>query len=204
MQTRFIMVRHGQTEWNVGDRFRGRADILLNETGEDQARRTAVALADEPFDVVYASPLKRTMRTAEVIAGTRATIIPEPALMDIDYGAWQGWTKDEAGQRAPELYQQWLKTPAAVCFPHGERLDDVRERAMSAINTWGRQHDGHSVLLVTHDAVARVVFCALLGLDVGAFRHFAQDNAAINRFEIHDGFTVIQTLNETSHLRGGA
>ena len=90
MHTRFIMVRHGQTEWNVGDRFRGRADITLNDTGADQARRVAVALAAEPIDAIYASPLNRTMHTAEFIAGTRATIVPDPSLMDIDYGDWQG------------------------------------------------------------------------------------------------------------------
>ena len=201
MHTRFIMVRHGQTEWNVGDRFRGRADIALNDSGVDQARRTAGALAADPIDVVYASPLKRTMRTAEMIAGGRAAISPEPALMDIDYGEWQGWTKDEAGQRAPELYQHWLKTPEEVRFPNGERLVDVRERAMRSIEAWGKQHDGKSVLLVTHDVVAKVVFCAVLGLEVSAFRQFEQDNAAINRFEVRDGTYVIKTLNETSHLR---
>jgi len=201
MYTRYIMVRHGQTEWNVGDRFRGRADITLNDTGLDQARRVGSALAPEPIDAIYSSPLNRTMHTAETIAATRATIVPDPALMDIDYGDWQGWTKDEAAQRAPELYQLWLKSPEQVRFPNGERLVDVRERAMRSIETWGRQHDGQSVLLVTHDVVAKVVFCAMLGLEVSAYRHFDQDNAAINRFEMRDGSYVIKTLNETSHLR---
>jgi len=195
------MVRHGQTEWNVGDRFRGRADITLNDTGVDQARRVGVALAADPIDAVYASPLNRTMHTAEYIVGARAPIVPDPALMDIDYGDWQGWTKDEAAQRAPELYQLWLKSPEQVRFPNGERLVDVRDRAMRSIEMWGRKHDGQSVLLVTHDVVAKVVFCAMLGLEVSAFRHFDQDNAAINRFEVRDGSYVIKTLNETSHLR---
>ena len=202
MQTRFIMVRHGQTEWNIGDRFRGRADIALNDTGTDQAQRTSVALAGAPIDAVYASPLKRTMRTAEIIAGSRgAAIVLEPALMDIDYGDWQGWTKDEAAQRAPELYQLWLMSPEQVRFPNGERLIDVRDRVMRSIEAWGTQHDGRSVLLVTHDVVAKVAFCAILGLDVSAFRHFDQDNAAINRFEVRDGSYLIRTINETCHLR---
>ena len=201
MHTRFIMVRHGQTEWNVGDRFRGRADITLNDTGTDQARRVAVALAGDPIDAVYASPLLRTMHTAEAIAGSRGIIVPDPALMDIDYGDWQGWTKDEAAKRAPELYELWLKSPEQVRFPHGERLVDVRDRAMRSIEAWERQHDGQSVLLVTHDVVAKVVFCAMLSLEVSAFRHFDQDNAAINRFEVRDGSYIIKTLNETGHLR---
>ena len=201
MHTCFIMVRHGQTEWNVGDRFRGRADITLNDTGLDQARREGLALAAEPIDAIYASPLNRTMHTAEAIAGTRAAVVPDPALMDIDYGDWQGWTKDEAAQRAPELYQLWLKSPEQVRFPNGERLVDVRDRAMRSIEAWAKQYDGKSVLLVTHDVVAKVAFCAMLGLDVSAFRHFDQDNAAINRFEVRDGSYLIKTLNETSHLR---
>jgi broad specificity phosphatase PhoE len=201
MHTRFIMVRHGQTEWNLGDRFRGRADIVLNDTGIDQARRTAARLSAESFDAVYASPLARTMRTAELIVGTRAKLVREPALMDIDYGSWQGLTKYEAAQREPELYKLWLSAPEQVRFPGGERLADVRERAMRVIEAWAAQYDGHSVLLVTHDAVAKVVFCAMLGLEVSAFRHFEQDNAAINRFELRDGLYVIKTVNETSHLQ---
>jgi broad specificity phosphatase PhoE len=201
MRTRFIMVRHGQTDWNLGDRFRGRAEIPLNDSGIDQVRRVAARLAAEPIDAVYASPLARTLRTAELIAGSRVPIFPEPALMDIDYGSWQGLTKDEASQRDPELFSLWLRAPERVRFPGGERLADVRDRATRAIEGWAPQYDGRSVLLITHDIVAKLIFCALLGLEVSAFRHFEQDNAAINRFEVRDEMYVIKTVNETSHLQ---
>src|SRR2546423_15597935 len=114
MTTHFIFVRHGETDWNRVKRFRGRAEIPLNENGMDQVTRTAARLANERIDAAFASPLGRTMRTAEIIAQPHGVRIEaEPALMDIDYGEWQGWTPEEAAQRGPERYKLWLTAPHA-------------------------------------------------------------------------------------------
>ena len=89
--TRFIFVRHGETEWNHHLRFRGRADIPLNETGVEQARRVAQRLAETPLAAIYASPLSRTLRTAEIIAelhhrthSDHLAVVPEARLLDLD------------------------------------------------------------------------------------------------------------------------
>ncbi|HEY6072266.1 MAG TPA: histidine phosphatase family protein, partial [Anaerolineales bacterium] len=70
MTTSFILIRHGQTEWNRQERFRGHADIPLNETGKAQAQKLAQRLAPEKIDAVYSSPLQRTLQTAGPIAET--------------------------------------------------------------------------------------------------------------------------------------
>ena len=69
MTTRFILIRHGQTEWNRGaERFRGHADLPLNETGLAQAQKMARRLANEKIAALYASPLQRALQTAQPLA----------------------------------------------------------------------------------------------------------------------------------------
>jgi broad specificity phosphatase PhoE len=201
MSTRFILVRHGQTEWNRVERFRGRADIPLNSTGVEQAKRAAMRLADEPIATVYASPLTRTMQTAELIAAPHTLRVePEPALLDIAYGAWQGWTPDEAAQRAPDLYRQWLRSPEQVRFPGGESLEDVRARAMCAIQGWAARHEGRTVVLVSHEMVGKVVMASMLGRALSDIHCIDQANGAINRFD-YGADPLVRTVKEIGHLR---
>ncbi len=104
MTTKFILIRHGQTEWNQGaERFRGRADLPLNETGHAQAQKVAARLAQEKIAAIYASPLQRTLATARPLAEKlHLEIQPHPGLLDIDVGAFEGMTIDEARQAFPE------------------------------------------------------------------------------------------------------
>lgn len=201
MVTRFILVRHGQTEWNLVERYRGRADIALNDTGREQARRLAERLAAEPIAAVYAGPLQRTLATAEPIAAAKGlSVQPLRALIDIDFGVWQGLTEAEAEARYPSLYGLWLSRPGEVHFPEGESLSEVRRRAMAALRDLARRHNGETVVLVSHKIVNKVILCALLGLSNHAIWRIDQDNGAINRFEFEGGRWVVQSLNDTCHL----
>jgi broad specificity phosphatase PhoE len=201
MSTRFILVRHGQTEWNRVERFRGRADIPLNETGLAQARRIARRLSEEPFVTVYAGPLERTLATARPIAEARhLPVQPLAGLIDIDFGAWQGLTPDEVAARYPDDYLRWLNRPAEVHFPGGESLSQVRVRAMTAIQSLTGAHAGQTVVLVSHKIVNKVILCAVLGLSDGSIWRIEQDNGAMNWFEFRDGVWVVQSLNDTCHL----
>ncbi|MER3545434.1 MAG: hypothetical protein C4311_12770 [Chloroflexota bacterium] len=201
MVTRFILVRHGQTEWNLVERYRGRADIALNNIGREQARRLAERLAGEPIAAVYAGPLQRTLATAEPIAAAKGLRVrPLMELIDIDFGAWQGLTEAEAEARYPALYGLWLNRPGEVRFPEGESLGEVRRRAMAAVRALARRHQGETVVLVSHKIVNKVILCAVLGLSNHAIWRIDQDNGAINRFEFEGGRWVIRSLNETCHL----
>lgn len=92
--TTIILVRHGDTDWNVEEVFRGRADIELNETGIEQARLLAKYLESVPIEAVYSSPLKRALETARIIAGFRnidITVCPgaKPLMMSAEEpSAW--------------------------------------------------------------------------------------------------------------------
>lgn len=201
MSTRFILVRHGQTEWNLVERYRGRADIALNDTGREQAGRVAQRLSGEPIAAVYAGPLQRTLATARPIAAVKGLAVqPLPGLIDIDFGVWQGLTPEEVAVRYPDDYNLWLNRPDQVHFPGGESLSQVRDRAMSAIHDLAERHIDETVVLVSHKIVNKVILCAVLGLSNNAIWHIEQDNAAINRFEFQGGAWLVQSLNDTCHL----
>jgi broad specificity phosphatase PhoE len=156
--TRFILVRHGQTEWNRVERFRRRADVPLNEAGLIQAAATGgrIAAGWQPASV-YASPLSRAMVTAQAIAAPfDLPVLPLDGLADIRYGDWQGLTPEEARARWPDLVHAWYTAPATVQIPGGESLADLRERAMAAIRELAARHTGQTIALVSHGVVNRV------------------------------------------------
>ncbi len=206
MTTRFVLVRHGQTEWNRVERFRGRADIPLNDVGLAQAIATGRRVAAEwAPTAVYSSPLSRSVATAEAIAAPLGlTVVTLDGLADIHYGDWQGLTPEEAAARWPDLVRAWYTAPATVRIPGGESLADLRERAMAAVHELAARHAGETIALVSHTVVNRVILLAVLGLGNDRFWRLRQDNCAINVFEAEGGDFTLVTMNDTCHLRVGA
>ena len=201
--TRFILVRHGQTAWNRVERFRGRADVPLNETGLAQAAATGqrIAAAWQP-SAVYASPLSRAVATAQAIAAHFALpVTPLDGLVDIHYGDWQGLTPEEARARWPDLVKAWYTAPATVQIPGGESLAGLRERALAAIRELTARHADQTVVLVSHTVVNRVILLAILGLGNDRFWRLRQDNCAINVFDAEGGDFTLVSINDTCHLR---
>lgn len=200
--TRLILVRHGRTEWNRVERFRGRSDIALDEMGIQQAKATAERLSSFPVTAVYTSPLHRALTTANILAA-RFGLEPRllPGVVDIDYGSWQGLSPEEAAVKDPLLFAMWLQTPHLVKFPNGESLSEVRERAAAAVYGLLTTHTGKTVVIVSHKVVCQIIILELLGLDNSYFWEIAQDVCAINLFEIRDGTPSIVLLNDTCHLK---
>lgn len=107
--TRLYLVRHGQTAWNVGEIFRGRADIPLDETGKREALLAGTALKDEILHAIYSSPLSRSMETAATIAKFHnLSVTPLEAIIDISYGEWEGLAHHDVEKKYPHLYRLWL------------------------------------------------------------------------------------------------
>lgn len=201
--TRMILVRHGETEWNRIERFRGRADIPLNETGLTQAEVTGRRIAAEwrPM-AVYSSPLSRAAKTAEAIAWYFDLVVQiHKGLTDIDYGQWQGLTPDEARKRWPEVVDAWYDAPHTAHIPGGETLAALRARAMRTVNELASLHEGETIVLVGHTVVNRIILLGVLGLGNDRFWRLRQDTCAINTFEVKAENFTIGSLNETYHLR---
>jgi len=198
--TEIILVRHGETEWNVQEVFRGRIDIELNETGLRQAELLAEYLSRLNIDAVYSSPLKRALNTAQAIASHHKLEVKiSPGLLDFDFGKWQGLSHPEVKDRYKQLYAQWLENPHLIRMPDGESLNGVRKRALGVVNEVVAKHEG-TIVLVSHRVVNKVLICALLGLDNSHFWNIRQDTCGTTTFAYENGRFILTKHNDTSFL----
>ena len=200
--TQIILVRHGQTPWNLDKIFRGSKDIPLNDQGREEARLAGEWLKGEIMHAAYCSPLSRARDTGEAIARHHGLAVADlPGLTDLCYGDWEGVPLAEVKVKYAELYRQWETAPQSVRFPRGETLDEVRDRAMAAVEEVVRRHPGQVVLLAAHRAVNKVLIAAFIGLDNSHFWRIGQDTTAINRFHRVGDTWHLMGLNDTCHLR---
>jgi broad specificity phosphatase PhoE len=201
--TRIILIRHGQTEWNREERFRGRADLPLNKNGLRQAEATAQRVVAEWKPAgVYSSPLGRAVQTGEAVARRfDLKVQTHPGLIDLDFGECQGLSLDEVRARWPETARDWLEAPQRVVFPGGESLPIVRVRAMTALREWISGHAGDTIVVVGHAVVNWLILLAVLGLPDECYWRLRQDNCAINVIETENVDFTIVSLNDTCHLR---
>lgn len=196
-----ILVRHGETEWNRVERFRGRMDLELNERGRAQAQAAGRALASVAVAAVYSSPLRRALDTAAAIAAPHGLVVqPCLGLLDIDYGQWQGLTPEEAAQRYPEPYRQWLEQPHQVPIPGGEGLEEARRRAVAAVDEALAAPGNQWAVMVSHKVICKLLLCHALGLPSAHFWQVEQDTCGISRFELKEGRLVVSVTNDTCHL----
>jgi len=199
---RIILVRHGETEWNRVEHFRGRADVPLNEKGLAQAKAMAQRVAAKWKPVaVYSSPLARAVKTAEAVAWHFGLSVQEhPGLIDIDYGQWHGLTPGDAKERWPEVIDAWYNAPHRARIPEGETLDELRVRAERTVDELGARHEGQTIVLVGHTVINRIILLSVLGLGNDRFWRLRQDTCAINVFEVEGGVFTLVSLNDTCHL----
>ncbi|MDQ7823518.1 MAG: histidine phosphatase family protein [Candidatus Eremiobacteraeota bacterium] len=203
MKTLYL-VRHGETEWNRFEVFRGRADIALNERGLAQANAVGRALKDAPLYAVISSPLKRAIQTAKPLAARhRVPLIPEEAFNDVDCGDWEGMPMAEVERLFPEGFRCWMETPHKFRIPGGESLAILRRRALRGLKRVLGEAEGEVLCVVSHRVVTKVMVLALLGLSNSHFWQIRQDNACINiiQFPEDDGEAVVVSLNDTGHLK---
>jgi phosphoserine phosphatase len=202
MPTTFILVRHGQTDWNRVEHFRGRFNVPLNETGRKQSEQVAKRISSKwKPAAIFTSPLSRAMETAETIAKKfHLSALTAYGLVDIDYGQWQGLTPEEARDQWPELVMNWYEHPEAVEIPDGETLLQVRNRAMSALREISWLHPDQEIVLVSHTVVNRLILLEILGLGIECFWHLRQEPCAINVIEKSEKDFTLVSMNDTCHL----
>jgi len=200
--TAIILIRHGETDWNREQVFRGRIDVALNEVGVTQARAVQESLKDTEIDGIYSSPLSRAFETATIVGENRnVEVRGEEGLIDIDFGAWQGLSHQKVKEEYKDLYETWLAQPDLVTFPDGESLKEVRIRSMESLEEVIKNNPGKTLALVSHRVVLKVLLCTILGLELSRFWYLRQDTCAINRVEYKDGNYFLTLLNDTGHLR---
>jgi broad specificity phosphatase PhoE len=200
--TSIYLVRHGQTAWNKEEIFRGRTDVPLDETGMKQAELVGQYFKKMEIHGIYSSPLSRAWETAQKIAQFHnLKVQPLQGILDMSFGKWEGQTHRDIQKNDREIYRQWREEPHLVRLPGGESLDDVRVRAMVALEEVIRKHPGKTLVLVSHRVVNKVLICGILGLDNSHFWQITQDTTAINLIQHRDGKYILSLMNETCHLK---
>ena len=200
--TKILLIRHGHVEGIEPERFRGRADLPLTSRGMAEARATAgrVASGWKPVKV-YTSPLARCVATGAAIAeacGAASAIIDD--LVDMDYGAWQWKTGQEAEAEDPRLYAAWRMSPHLVRFPSGESLQDLAARTADVLRLALARHPADTIVLVGHDSVNRALLLQLLDQPLSCYWRLVQTPCCINEIDVADGWAQVRRINETHHL----
>ncbi len=157
---RIVMIRHGETDGNSSVRFHGAGDVPLSVEGRLQMREAGATLRREWFDVVVASPLRRSWEAARLVAG-RAPVRIEPDFREVDFGRWEGLTAEEIEARDPILFKDWRSGVEGFEFPGGERRKAFAERVHRGLDRLAAS-GARSALLVLHKGPIRSIAEKLL------------------------------------------
>lgn len=209
---RLLLVRHGETDWNLQKRFQGQIDVPLNDNGRAQAQQAAEFLRTIPIDRAVSSSMLRPKETAEIILqhhpGLELEL--EDGLREISHGLWEGKLESEIEQAFPGELHRWQTSPAEVQMPEGENLQQVWDRTIAAwqaiVASEANSPEPRTILVVAHDAVNKAILCHVAGLGPENFWNFKQGNGAVSVIDYaqsSDRAPVLQAMNITTHLAGG-
>ncbi len=202
MSTRIFLVRHGATVLTAEDRFAGATDVELSDEGRGQAQRLADRLQQEKITAVYASPLGRTVETANILAAPHHLEVQRrDGLREISHGHWEQRTRQEVDREFPEEAAAWEKDPYTFAPVGGESGLAVTARALPVLMEIVRSHADDCVLIVSHKATIRLLLSSILGFDPRRYRdNLDQEPAALNIVDFKDSVRARLTLfNDTSH-----
>ena len=197
MATRFLLIRHGNTD-AVGKFHSGHAPGLhLNAGGRDQVARLVSALRDVPLAAIVSSPLERTRETADAIAADhRLDVQIEPAVIEIDTGEWTG--RSFADLAPSDHWRRYNTARAITRPPAGELLLDVQHRAINALLIWQARYPDGNVAVVSHGDVIRSSLQYFLGMPIDYVLRFEISPARFSIVEVGDGWTRVLQVNGDS------
>jgi broad specificity phosphatase PhoE len=165
-------------------RFIGHLDVPLSPLGEAQIGALAARLRGVALDAIYCSDLRRTRRSAEILAAPhRLTPISDPALREFAMGRWDGLTAEEIRALDASAFDAWMGDVGRFQFPGGESLPDLEARAWPAFESIVTRHAGGAVAIVAHGGSNRMILCRALRLGPERLLALGQDYAALSVLE---------------------
>lgn len=201
--TELVLVRHGNTVVHAENRYTGRSDIPLSDRGHDQAAALARWATGADLDAVTASPLRRALDTAGPAARAAGLAVQvDHRLVEVDFGAGDGLTRDEMRARFPDDVAAFLARPGSHPLPGGEPGHHAVDRAMPALDEACRAHPQGRVLVVAHQTVLRLLLCALLEIPLDHYRRVFPRLDGAARTVVRpapDGPAALLTLNVPCH-----
>lgn len=200
--TQVLLIRHGETQWNVDNRVQGHLDVPLTERGEDQARRLREWLEPESLSAIYTSDLIRAYRTAELLAQGRAVApVTEPRLREARFGVFEGLTATEIAEAHPEAHRLWRNDAIRHRPPGGETLEELGARCLAALQEHLPKHPGQTVAVVAHGGPVRMMLVSLLDLPLEAYPKIRVENTSVSRVLFTAKGAILAGANDVAHLR---
>jgi len=207
-ETRFILIRHGQSDFNLQRRIQGCSDEpRLTHRGRSTADQAAEYLLRAGVTRIISSPLRRAFEFAGRIRFGLATDLdlrPDARLREVDLPRWEGMEISSVERNQPEVYRSWREQPD--CFEVGPGMKPVPELYARAASFWcdaAGQFAGETVLLVTHSGTIRALVSTALGIPPARFHSIQQSNGGLTILDFSpEGFTLV-SLNSTGYLGEG-
>ncbi len=199
--TEFLLVRHAINDWVSTGRLAGwTAGVHLNADGRAQAAALGEHLAHVHLDAIYASPLERTMETAQAVAAhhTELAVQPLEGIGEVRFGTWQG--EKLSRLRRDPLWQIVQMFPSRAQFPEGESIRQAQLRAVDAIEGLVTQRPKQRVILVSHSDVIKLIVAHYLGMHLDFFQRIEISPASLTTIYLGAARPTIGRVNDTGHL----
>lgn len=199
-KTTIVLIRHGETDWNVARRWQGSTDIPLNDTGRAQARMLARRLKANrwPIDALYSSDLLRAAETAEIV-GQRIGL---PVILDASWrerglGIIEGLTRREISEKYPYM----VLPRTFIEAPESEPYAILKSRIVKGLDVILERHEGQTIAVVSHSGTLRVLISTILELPEKIYAPFSlRGNTGLSRIIIDKEQAQLNLLNDTSHI----
>jgi len=200
-RTTLILVRHGETEWNLEGRVQGHTDSRLTERGREEGRLVAERLAGLEIAAVYASDLGRARETGEIIAAPHGLPVQTtPDLRERCYGEFEGKTLAQSREENPEAVARWLADRQRLAPPGGETQQELSDRTMRALREIVAAHPGETVAVATHGGPIKSAVFAVLEIPIGSWYRTWVANGSVTALRGTRDDLRVASFNDTSHV----
>jgi len=201
MPTRVILIRHGETDWNVEGRIQGHLPIPLNERGLAQAEAVAARLETVPFAALYSSDLLRARQTAEAVGrGCGHEVRTDPRLREWDLGILSGLMRTVAEELHPEAFGIFRNRIVGEPVPGGESIRARFERVTEAVQDIASAHPGETAVAVTHGGPLGDCYRRAVGAHLESKMKIDLFNAGINVVQVEGATWHLESWGAVDHL----
>ena len=199
--TQLIIVRHGETEWNLNGRIQGHLDSPLTKSGRAQAEAIASRLQAIEINALYSSDLGRAYATAQIISNkTGHHILTDKRLRELHLGKFEGLTEGEVRKQYPDEFVYLRNAELDYIYPGGESKGQFSARLISCLEELMEKHYGGQILVITHGGALSRLMRHALGLPVVGSNKYKVCNAAFNVFSYDDGRWQLEIWGDLSHF----
>lgn len=193
--TRLVLVRHGEPDASVRGRCYGRLDPDLSRDGKAQVRRAWRLVSTLSPVRIYASPRRRALQSATLLAARGHEVVVDSRLREIDFGDFEGLTYQEVEKRFGDTYRAWMQRPTEVIFPGGETFRAMTARVRAALRQVRRAHEGQTAMVVSHGGVNRIALADALGIPLRRMFRLDQAYACVNVVDYFGEEPVVRAVN---------